>query len=414
MSSHNEKPNDKTESSETKQRRRWPVLMTIAFFSICLSLFGFAGAAQADYMVGIDDITVLESDGTATFTITLSKPVAAIDAPIVINYKTADGTANEPGDYTRVDPTDVTFNSGEDTKQISVTINDDGSVEGDENFKVDIGLTSCTCGSGESVNFFPDSEGWATIKDNDSPPVANDDVADALNEGGTVTMVDGGQASLLHDDTDPDLPSDSLTVNTTPVSGPSHASAFTLNGDGTFSYTHDGTENLSDSFEYEISDTGGNTDTATVTITMTPVNDNVPVANDDTGTVAEGGTLNEPVSGVLGNDTDADLPGDTLTVNAVNGAGGNVGNATATTHGTVTLNADGSYTYVHDGSENFTDSFTYTVFDGVNTSAQATVDITITPVNDNVPVANDDTGTVAEGGTLNEPVSGVLGNDTDA
>jgi VCBS repeat-containing protein len=471
MSSHNQEPNDKTKSSETKHRKRWPSLMTVALFSICLSVFGFAGAAQADYMVGINDITVLESDGTATFTITLSKPVAVGDQPIVINYKTADGSANEPGDYTRIDPTDVSFSTGQDTKQIIVTINEDGSVEGDENFKVDIGLTSCTCGSGESVNFFPDTEGWATIKDNDSPPVANDDVADALNEGGTVTSVDGSQSSLLHDDTDPDLPGDSLTVNTIPVSGPTHASAFTLNADGTFSYTHDGTENLSDSFVYEISDSVGNTDTATVTITMSPVNDNVPVANDDTGTVAEGSTLNEAVSGVLSNDTDADLPGDILTVNSVNGAGGNVGNPTATTNGTVTLNADGSYTYVHDDSENFTDSFTYTVSDGVNTSAAATVDITITAVNDNDPEADDESftvaeggtateadldvgttlldgdtdadlpndtltvettptsgpsygalvlnadgtaGTVAEGGTLNEPASGVLGNDTDA
>ena len=42
MSSHNEKPNDKTKSSETKERRRWSRLLTVAFFSIFISLFGFA------------------------------------------------------------------------------------------------------------------------------------------------------------------------------------------------------------------------------------------------------------------------------------------------------------------------------------------------------------------------------------
>jgi len=50
-----------------------------------------------------------------------------------------------------------------------------------------------------------------------------------------------------------------------------------------------------------------------VNITITPVND-APVAVDDTGSVAEGGTLNVPEPGLLSNDTDADLPGDTLTV----------------------------------------------------------------------------------------------------
>ena len=53
--------------------------------------------------------------------------------------------------------------------------------------------------------------------------------------------------------------------------GPSFASSFVLNADGTFSYTHDGTENFSDSFTYIVSDAnGGVTDTGTVTITINP------------------------------------------------------------------------------------------------------------------------------------------------
>ncbi len=46
----------------------------------------------------------------------------------------------------------------------------------------------------------------------------------------------------------------------------------TLNADGTFSYTHDGSENLTDSFTYIVSDEdGGVTDTGTVSITVNPV-----------------------------------------------------------------------------------------------------------------------------------------------
>ena len=62
------------------------------------------------------------------------------------------------------------------------------------------------------------------------------------------------------------------------------------------------------------------------------------------------------------------------------------------------LNADGPFTYVHDGSEHTTDSFTYQVNDGGCDSNVATVTITITPIND-CPVVLDDTYTIHEGET---------------
>src|SRR2546422_3465560 len=74
-------------------------------------------------------------------------------------------------------------------------------------------------------------------------------------------------------------------------------------------------------------------------------------------------------------------------------------------HGSVTLNADGTFSYSHDGSETTTDSFTYKTYDKSTAtatphpkcSATTTVSITVTPVND-APVANNDSATVAEGG----------------
>ena len=95
--------------------------------------------------------------------------------------------------------------------------------------------------------------------------------------------------------------------------------------DGTFQYTHDGSENFSDSFVYELLDAdGGVTDTATVSITITPVNDNDPGGGDDSITVAEGGTRPRWIGGfasVLNNDTDTDLPNDALSVNTTPSAG---------------------------------------------------------------------------------------------
>jgi VCBS repeat-containing protein len=225
-----------------------------------------------------------------------------------------------------------------------------------------------------------------TITPVNDPPVAVND-AYTVAEGGTLNVAAPG---VLGNDTDPDS---SLTASL--VSGPAHGT-LTLNANGSFTYVHDGSETTTDSFVYKASD-GSLSSNATVNITITPVND-PPVANNDAYTVAEGGTLNVPAPGVLGNDTD---PDSSLTASVVTGPA----------HGTLTLNPNGSFSYVHDGSETTTDSFVYQASDGTSTS-NATVTITITPVND-PPVANNDAYTVAEGGTLNVPAPGVLGNDTD-
>lgn len=105
------------------------------------------------------------------------------------------------------------------------------------------------------------------------------------------------------------------------------------------------------------------------TISITNVNEN-PVAVNDAYTVAEGGTLTRSAPGVLGNDSDPESA--SLSASKV----------TDPANGTLTLNNNGSFTYVHNGSEPASDAFTYRAFDGTNYSNNATVNITITPVND--------------------------------
>ena len=70
-------------------------------------------------------------------------------------------------------------------------------------------------------------------------------------------------------------------------------------------------------------------------------------------------------SGVLANDSDAD--GDALTVSLLSGPA----------HGTVSLNADGSFTYTPAVNYNGGDSFTYSVSDGNGGTATATVTLTV-------------------------------------
>ena len=89
-------------------------------------------------------------------------------------------------------------------------------------------------------------------------------------------------------------------------------------------------------------------DSEVFTITVTAVND-PPMAVDDTATVSEGGTLNTAPPGLLANDSDPDIPAQTLTVNTTP--------VSTPSNGSLTLYTDGSYDYTHDGSETNNDPF---------------------------------------------------------
>jgi hypothetical protein len=227
-----------------------------------------------------------------------------------------------------------------------------------------------------------------TVNPVNDPPVATNDTA-TVDEGNTVVIAVKGNDTDAEDGT----PAGVVTIVGAPANG-----TVTVNANGTVSYVHDGSETTSDSFTYTVTDSNGVvSNTATVNITVNPVND-PPVATNDTATVDEGNTV---VIAVKGNDTDAEdgTPAGVVTI---------VG---APANGTVTVNANGTVSYVHDGSETTSDSFTYTVTDSNGVvSNTATVNITVNPVND-PPVATNDTATVDEGNTV---VIAVKGNDTDA
>lgn len=231
--------------------------------------------------------------------------------------------------------------------------------------------------------------------------------------------------NVLGNDTDPDIntgtdgnpyPGDRLTITdyTQPTNG-----SVVLNSDGTFTYTPDADFNGTDMFTYTVSDEaspwhlhglagffggGGHTSTTTVTIGVTPVEDEA-VLNPDTGTVTEDGQTNIDV---LANDTDAD---GSIVVSAL---------GPTTNGGSVSINPDGTIQYTPganaqalDDTESFTDTFTYTTTDALGgTTEGGTVTVTITGLND-APVAVADTLNATENTPLTLPNSALTGNDTD-
>jgi hypothetical protein len=227
----------------------------------------------------------------------------------------------------------------------------------------------------------------ATVRINVTPvndaPDARDDVATTA-EDTAVTI------NVLNNDTDVD--GDTLTVHRI-VSGPAHGSV-TVNANGTITYTPVNGYNGSDSFQYEVTDGNGGFDIATVRINVTGTND-APDARDDFATTAEDTAV---TINVLGNDTDPD--GDSLSVNRI------VSNPA---NGSVTVNQNGTITYIPNPNYNGPDSFQYEVSDGNGGFDIATVRINVTPVNDR-PDARDDVATTAEDTAV---TINVLNNDTD-
>ena len=136
-------------------------------------------------------------------------------------------------------------------------------------------FTQRTVGSSATAN-------WAAVADFDGDGLNDVAVNSIAANPGIYTCRNN---TVLIGDTDGD--GDTLQ-NVTLVSGPSYASSFILNGDGTFSYTHDGSANLSDSFTYTVDDsTSATSNVATVTITVTPGNYSPVALNDSYSTDEE-------------------------------------------------------------------------------------------------------------------------------
>jgi len=224
------------------------------------------------------------------------------------------------------------------------------------------------------------TSGTVTVNVND-PPIAVDDTATTQEE--TATTID-----VLQNDSDPD--GDPFTVFSVDTTG---TIGSVINNINNVTYTPPLDFFGIDIFSYTaIDDDDGISNSATVTVNVTNVND-PPVAVDDAANAPEDTPI---IIDVLQNDTDAD--DDTLIVSFVNTTG---------TLGSVVNNTN-NVTYTPPPEFSGVDSFSYVAFDGIVTSNSAIVTVTVS--SNESPIAVDDTTNTPQ----DTPITiDVLQNDSD-
>lgn len=214
--------------------------------------------------------------------------------------------------------------------------------------------------SGNNPDNALNSEHYGEIAENPQNNALWNDIWETYGVNGYLVEFEGPfvPGGVATNDNEPDGdPVTALLVN-----GPANGQV-TLQPSGKFEYKPALNFTGQDSFTYKLSDGTLESNVATVTITVTPVND-PPVAVPDIYYVDASLTVNA-ANGVLANDTDIDSPRNALTAQI----------ATLPQFGTLTLIANGSFTYVAGLAFPGTDSFTYRTRDGSLTSPPATVTI---------------------------------------
>jgi VCBS repeat-containing protein len=178
---------------------------------------------------------------------------------------------------------------------------------------------------------------------------------------------------------------DNATLTYSVVNNGTKGTAIVTNATGAYTYTANAGASGTDTFTFKANDGSSDSNDAVITVTISGGNA-PPVANGATLTTPE----DKSVSGRL---TATDPEGSRLTFALV----------TNGTMGTASIATNGRFTYVPQANVHGTDSFTFLANDGISNSNVATVQVTISPVNDAPAATGTSVSTV-----LNQPVTGSL------
>ena len=341
---------------------------------------------------GIETITYTVSDGTNSATGTLTVTVTSVnDLPVVLpdTLEVAEDAATTSNDVIANDTDPVE----EDTLTLTAVTTDENGTVAINTDNVSIDYTPAADFNGTETITYTVSDGTdtatgtltVTVTAVNDAPVAVDDALTVIEDADLTSK------NVIENDTDVDL--DTLTLTEVSYTGDGIVAVNSDNAsiDYTPAADYDGTETIT----YTVSD-GTLSTTGTLTVTVSPLNDNLPIAVSDTETVLEDAATTS--INVVGNDTDADE--DTLVLASVTTAGS----------GIVAVNSNGvSVDYTPALNFNGSEIITYTVSDGTDT-ATGTLTVEVTAVND-APVAVDDREIISENSSLRR--LDVILNDTD-
>ena len=225
---------------------------------------------------------------------------------------------------------------------------------------------------------------------NDAPIANNNSIL--LNEGATITALQNGETTVLFNDTD--VENSSLTAIL--VSNVNNGT-LTLNTDGTFSYEHNGSETTTDSFTYKVTDGNLESNVATVSINISPVNDSLP-----TNIALSNNAIQENLSTnfIIGHFSvvDLDLPSDNHTYELVTGTGGDNNSSFTITGNSLKSNASFDYETLQNLS------IRVKVTDQNNQSFEKVFTINVINVND-INITHTKTNSYCSGNTGNGTIS---------
>jgi hypothetical protein len=329
------------------------------------------GASVTAVTQGTHGSVVIETDGTVTYA-----PDPDFHGTDSYTYTVTTVAGNtETGTVTvTVRPVaDVVGDTAETDEDVAVTT----AVLANDTFAPGATVTAITQGTHGSVVVNPDG----TITYTPQPDFHGTDsytytvtTVAGDTETATVTVTVRPVVDIADDAavTDEDMPVTTVVLANDSFEGTPVVTAVTQgthgtvvkNDDGTVTYTPDANFHGTDSYTYTVS-SGGVTETATVMVTVNPVNDPPVAQPDDGGDVRESQPRTFLPAELLGNDTDVD--GDALTIVAVS--------PTSANGGTVVLNPDGSVTYRSPPGYDGIDTFTYTISDGQGGFSTATVTV---------------------------------------
>ncbi|MCS0363295.1 tandem-95 repeat protein, partial [Vibrio diabolicus] len=326
----------------------------------------------AENFNGDAEITYTITDGVLTDQATVNVTVNAVNDAPVVESNIADQTLAE--DFT---PYTINLNTA-----FSDVDNVDGeltfSVSGNSNIQVAIvnGIATFTptadWNGSEALTFTATDPSGESVSQTVSFTVAP--VADIVADKATVVEDTATIIKVLGNDT---FEGNDKVVSLDTNKGPANGTV-SVNPDGSVTYTPNDNYHGADSFTYIVT-SGGVSESTTVNVDVTPVND-APVATNDNAVTDE----DTPVTiDVLPNDTDVD--GDKLSIESA---------SVPKEQGTVEV-VNGKLVFTPAENFNGDAEITYTITDGVLTD-QAKVTVTVTPVNDTPTIKVDAVESITE------------------